>query len=296
MSPQELLGAEAMALADRLLPALSVKAGRHPGERSGKRATGQGEDFYEFRPYQPGQDVRHLDWPRFLTRGEKLLRSYLERTLVKVVLALDSSGSMAVGRVPAMDLARRWAALLGYVALRLSSRVTLLWTTGDRGSPASVERIDLSGGGAQLWRICDVLSRVEASGRTDLPALAEAAMSAAAGCSTLVFISDFLVPDPPATVLDRLVGPGVDPACMLVAGEADPGGAEGVFRLEDPEGGRSRRVGWGPEAKRRYRSALEDRRRQVVAACARRQIPCFMETGMEELVGRAARVLPQIPW
>ena len=51
----------------------SLLAGQHQS-----RLRGRGLNFEELRRYQPGDDLRHLDWRTSLRQGKPYVRSYSE--------------------------------------------------------------------------------------------------------------------------------------------------------------------------------------------------------------------------
>ena len=75
---------------------------------------GQGIAFREVRPYQPGDDVRLIDWNRTARMGEPFVKIFTEEREMTVMLVVDVSASMrfgttraSKGRVAA-EVARSW--------------------------------------------------------------------------------------------------------------------------------------------------------------------------------------------
>lgn len=99
-----------------------VARGLGPGiHRS--RMVGLGEDFERHRPYQQGDDLRHLDW-RLLARTDRLhVRRYRESTNLRTTLVVDASPSMAFAGIDLQDQPiskLRFAAILAAVLGRLA--------------------------------------------------------------------------------------------------------------------------------------------------------------------------------
>ncbi len=67
--------------------------GRHRSLRHG----GAGE-FVDFREYSGGEDLRRLDWKVFARTGKAFVRLHQDETNLRVLLAIDASGSMNYGR------------------------------------------------------------------------------------------------------------------------------------------------------------------------------------------------------
>lgn len=80
------------------LPALPLKA-RYlvEGYLNGQHRSplkGHSVEFAEYRAYQPGDDLRHLDW-RYYGRSDRLcVKRFEEETQLRVILLLDASLSM----------------------------------------------------------------------------------------------------------------------------------------------------------------------------------------------------------
>ncbi len=58
---------------------------------------GQGMEFEEVREYQPGDDVRHIDWNVTARTGEPFVKVFREERQMTVILVVDVSGSTKVG-------------------------------------------------------------------------------------------------------------------------------------------------------------------------------------------------------
>lgn len=65
------------------------------GERLGS-GTGSSLEFQEYRPYSPGDDLRHVDWAAYARSETLAVRLYREEVAPRIDLVLDVSRSMAV--------------------------------------------------------------------------------------------------------------------------------------------------------------------------------------------------------
>src|SRR5215207_10155293 len=86
---------------------------------------GHGTELAQVRPYQPGDDVRAIDWNVTARTGEPHVRVHVaERSLV-AWLVLDVSPSMAFGTADRRkaDVAEGVALALGYLATRRGNRL-----------------------------------------------------------------------------------------------------------------------------------------------------------------------------
>jgi uncharacterized protein (DUF58 family) len=102
------------------------------GERVARRRGGSAE-FQEHRPYAPGDDLRRIDWLAFARSGSPVIKTFRAEEDVAVRLLLDASGSLDFGNPKKMEVSRRIAAALAYLALGDSERVQVL-ATGAHGA------------------------------------------------------------------------------------------------------------------------------------------------------------------
>jgi uncharacterized protein (DUF58 family) len=89
---------------------------------------GQGMEFSEVREYEPGDDVRNIDWNVTARMGHPYVKKHIEERELTVMLLVDLSGSEQFGtrgRLKA-ELAAELAAVLALSAIRNNDRVGLL--------------------------------------------------------------------------------------------------------------------------------------------------------------------------
>lgn len=98
---------------------------------------GQGLAFREVRPYQPGDDIRTIDWNVSARMNETFVKVFVEEREMTVMIAVDLSASERFGtqRAPKARVASEVAALLAFSAIRNNDRVGLILST------SKVERI-----------------------------------------------------------------------------------------------------------------------------------------------------------
>jgi len=80
-------------------------------------------EFAEHRPYQPGDELRYLDWKVVGRRDRLYVKQFVEETNLRATLVLDASRSMAWSgdpehRLTKFDYATRLAAALALVLIR----------------------------------------------------------------------------------------------------------------------------------------------------------------------------------
>jgi uncharacterized protein (DUF58 family) len=88
---------------------------------------GTGLEFQEVRHYQPGDDVRAIDWNVTARTGEPFIKKYAEERELTVHLLIDTAGSMDFGsaRFTKREAAAQFSALVSFVAMRNQDRVGL---------------------------------------------------------------------------------------------------------------------------------------------------------------------------
>ncbi|GAB1341472.1 DUF58 domain-containing protein [Gemmatimonas sp.] len=195
---------------------------------------GQGMEFAEVREYQPGDEVRSIDWNVSARMGRPFVKRYVEERELTIMLALDLSGSSRFGTRARFkhDLAIELAGVLSLAAVRNNDRVGLMLFS-DRVEHALPAR---KGRKHALRLIRDLLT-VEPKGRgTSMEAAVDRLMRLLPHRSVVFLASDFIATDvekPLARLAQRHDVIAVtleDPAERVLP---DIGAA----RLEDPETG-----------------------------------------------------------
>jgi uncharacterized protein (DUF58 family) len=126
MIPKELLAA---------LRTIEIHTARFANENLSGTYTssfkGQGLAFREVRPYQPGDDVRTIDWNVSARMNETFVKVFVEEREMTVNLVVDLSPSQRFGtvRAPKARVASEVAALLAFSAIRNNDRVGLIVST-----------------------------------------------------------------------------------------------------------------------------------------------------------------------
>jgi uncharacterized protein (DUF58 family) len=92
---------------------------------------GTGLSFEEVREYQPGDDVRSIDWNVTARMGSPFIKRYVEERERTLILVIDVSGSQGFGtqRHTKRAVAAELAALLSFCAIHNNDRVGLITFT-----------------------------------------------------------------------------------------------------------------------------------------------------------------------
>jgi uncharacterized protein (DUF58 family) len=107
---------------------------------------GLSTDFAEHRAYNPGDDVRRIDWRVYGRTDRLFVREYQAETNANLSIVLDVSKSMDFhsGGISKLDYGRYLAASLGYLSLQQRDRVGLMTFDEDLVAmvPPSVKHFD----------------------------------------------------------------------------------------------------------------------------------------------------------
>ncbi len=89
---------------------------------------GRGMEFADVREYQPGDEVRAIDWNVTARMGEPFVKRFVEERELTVLLAVDLSPSQAFGSAgpTKREIAAEIAAVLALSAVRTNDKVGLV--------------------------------------------------------------------------------------------------------------------------------------------------------------------------
>jgi uncharacterized protein (DUF58 family) len=98
-----------------------------PGEHSTQQV-GAGTELATLRPYQPGDDVRHIDWNATARMREPYVRVHVGERAMTAWIVLDVSASMRFGSVVRRkaDVAEGVCLAVGHVATRRGNRLGVM--------------------------------------------------------------------------------------------------------------------------------------------------------------------------
>ncbi len=200
------------------------------------RFKGQGIEFDDFREYQPGDDVRFIDWNVTARMNDPFVRKYVEERELTVMLCVDVSGSGDYGSME--DSKRERAAEIGAVfafsAVQNQDKVGLtLFSSGvEQYLPAR------KGAPHALRILRDILNNEPQQRGTNLKAALDLALERIAHRALVILVSDFITPDNSWEKSLRAVAAKHD---VVAAQIMDPRELElpdaGRVCLEDPETG-----------------------------------------------------------
>jgi uncharacterized protein (DUF58 family) len=154
---------------------------------------GRGMNFEDVREYQPGDEIRAIDWNVTARLGTAFVKKFTEERELTVVLVVDVSASGNFGSVSQSkrELAAEVACLLAFSAIRNNDKVGLLLFS---------DRVELfippKKGRSHTLRIIREILFFEPAGRGTAPALALDYLNKVVTRRAVVFfVSDFQTGD-----------------------------------------------------------------------------------------------------
>ncbi len=154
---------------------------------------GRGMEFEEVREYQPGDDVRTIDWNVTARSGRPFVKSFREERELTVLLLVDVSASQEFGTRAQLksELVAEIGATLAFSAIRNNDKVGLVLFT-DR-----VERFVPAGKGTRhvLRVVRELLYHKPVGRQTDIEAALEYLDHVLSRRCVVFVISDFEAPD-----------------------------------------------------------------------------------------------------
>jgi uncharacterized protein (DUF58 family) len=251
------------------------------GEYQGLRP-GPGTEPGEARLYQPGDDVRRIDWAVTARTGEPHVRMPIAERELETWIVIDLSASLDFGTAvfEKRDVAIAAVAAVGYLTAGVGNRVgaVIVHGAGTTRVPAGSGREHLR---ALLHRAIGA-PRVDGGGPTDLGAALVQADRIAQRRGLVVVVSDFLGEDRWARSLRAMTARHE----VLGIEVVDPRELElpdvGVLDLVDPETGARLEVQTADEGlRRRYAEAAAGQRARIARS--------LRDAGADHLVLRTDR-------
>lgn len=190
--------------------------------------------FKEFRPYEPGDDIRHMSWQVTARTGRSTLKTYEEERELNVILVVDVSGSSLFGSSGKrkIDVYAELVALLGFATIQSGDKMgclpfhnTALNFLPPRGSRRQV-----------LHAITMLLAQPLKGAQSDLNPALRSLRSTLKTKSLLIILSDFLMPDFEWEI--RAIARRHEVILLHVFDDGERGQLQrGIFEVWDPETG-----------------------------------------------------------
>ncbi|MVN90913.1 DUF58 domain-containing protein [Mucilaginibacter aquatilis] len=215
---------------------------------------GPGLEFSQYRSYQPGDDLRWLDWRMFARSDRYYIRESEIETSISVRFLVDASASMKHhdGILTKIDYARYLAASLAYLA-NLQGDAAGLYIFKEGGLFSLVAKPDPQ----HLQRLYHQLENIEPAGTFTQPIHYKELFAGARRKELLVFITDMYQPEGEIfKLLDSLAALKHEIIVFQLMGQNELDfDFKGYSTLEDLETGEVIQI--GPQAKQQYKQALQ---------------------------------------
>jgi len=278
---------------DLELAARMVVDGMMLGRHTSRRA-GAGLEFSQYRSYQPGDDLRRLDW-KLLGRSDRyFVREAETETSITVRILLDATGSMAheENGVTKLDYARYLAAALALLAHRQGDAVGLYVLSDGRAITLRPRREP-----SHLHRLLHELERIKPAGRWPVWSALERALTPDSARGITIFLGDFHERnDEIRAAVKRLAGAHHEVICFQILGDVEREfGYHGTVTLEELETGRRLDL-VADRTRDRATAQLADQLKELryaVEESGAALVPCLLaqpfEAPLREYLGRRER-------
>ena len=230
--------------------------GKFRGERRSLNR-GTGMEFADYRAYEPGDDLRYVDWNIYARLGKLFIKLHHTDEDLPLALLLDSSRSMEFGTPTKLTCAKQIVAALGYIALAHADSVAI-YTCTERLSVA----LPPTSGKSQFSRLTKAITAIAADGQTRLTECLKQLPMYQRAPGMVVILSDFLDPDSYAADFKSLLGRGflITAIHLVSQEEIDPqahmeNAATGSdWLVEDAETGETRAITFNAEILTQYQA------------------------------------------
>lgn len=221
---------------------------------------GAGLSFEEVREYQPGDDVRTIDWNVTARTGQAYIKRFVEERELTMILAVDVSASQGFGtsQLTKRAAAAELAALLALCAVSNNDRVGLIAFTEE------VERfVPPNKGPRHVLRLLrDILAFDPSKRGTNLSVALDYLNKVQRRRAIVFLLSDFL-----STGFDAPFRRAARKHDLIAVRTTDPREVSwpsvGLVRVEDAETGRQRVI---DTSSRAFRDGFAQRSRERLAA------------------------------
>lgn len=240
---------------------------------------GRGMEFEEVREYQPGDEIRTIDWNVTARMGRPFIKRYVEERELTVMLLVDVSASGNFGSIKQLknEVAVEICALLAFSAIKNNDKVGVIMFTD------KIEKFILPKKGTKhVLRVIRELLCSEPSGKGTNISIALEYMNKISSRRTISFIvSDFIANDYIHAL--RVANKKHDVIAITVV---DPREQElpnvGFIELKDAESGEILLVDTANPLARKEFSALNARQKQE-------RSKLFRSMGVDEIVINTGR-------
>jgi uncharacterized protein (DUF58 family) len=244
---------------------------------------GQGMEFDEVREYQPGDDIRAIDWNVTARMGAPYIKRFMEERELVVTFLLDVSASGRFGSTgkTKLDIAAEICAVLAFSAIQNHDKVGAIIFSDEVEKYIAPEK----GRKHVLHLVREVLFFQPKRNRTNVANALEYLLRVSKRRGIVFVVSDFLSPD-----FTRPLAMAAKKHDVVAVWLTDPREEQlemsGMVRVWDQEARIERVIDLGSRAAReRFRSYAQRRNEETTAIFRRHGIDSVrIETGQDYIV------------
>ncbi len=251
---------------------------------------GFSSEFLEFRPYQPGEPARNIDWRKFAKTERSVVRLYEDETNLYARILLDKSASMQFCSTTAMtkfEYAKTLAAALAWILIRQRDAVGLSVfdnTISNSIPPRSTNH--------HLKSIISLLEQLSPSSNTNCAHAINRIAQQVKKRGLTILISDFF--DEPEALISSLRHLSFKRQDIILLWILDPLELEfkrdARLKIRDVETGEELMLD-GETAGNYYHTGLKEHQNIIEKACRELSIDCTMTTTDTPFLSAITRVL-----
>jgi uncharacterized protein (DUF58 family) len=232
-------------------------------------ATGSSLEFMDHREYQPGDDLRRIDWNAFARTDRLTIKLFKEEVRPRLDILLDGSRSMALRGTQKLRAALVVTGLLT-AAAENAGYTRHAWLAGE-----GCRRVESSHGAVEQWQ------GLSFDGKWPLVEAFAAAPPTWQRNGFRAIISDLLFPADPADLLNPVSDYAAEVVVVQVLAREDTEApTQGSFQLVDSETNSRREVYVDASLRRRYVENLQQHQEDWAAAA--RRVGAHMTTVVAE--------------
>ena len=230
IDPQILVRIKDLSLVARMVVA-GFRTGLHPSVRRGA-----GLEFSQYRSYEPGDDLRRLDWKMFSRSDRFFIREAETETSLRVQFVLDASNSMnhEDAGMTKIAYARLVLAALGYLATLQGDEISLHVLQQEH-----LQEVLPQTGSTNLKRFWHALEKIKPAGSFALAKVRQSLLRQTKRKTITIFMSDMYEQESEITgLLGSLRGHNQEVLLLhLIARNEQDLAYKGTFTFEDLETG-----------------------------------------------------------
>ena len=214
-----------------------VSRGKFKGERRSLNR-GASVEFADYRTYELGDDLRHIDWNVYARLDRLFLKLFNAEEDLPIFILIDNSTSMDFGQPTKLECAKRVAAALSYIGLISFDRVSV-YTFSDQLTPI----VSSMYGKAQFPKLSQAIEGIDGGGETHLTTCLQRFITEIKGPGVGIIISDFWDMDGYETAVKGLLSRSFDLTLIhLLSDEEIHPQLSGELQLADAETGQAKEI------------------------------------------------------